>query len=666
MICEMNLKRNDTWKKYNHKKIESCVYVTDIHLLGDRKATNATGRFVLTPVVHEEFVGRKMRVTRHLFLFLCLAVFLLVSHPGAVDAAKKSRKKRSRKAKPAVKKNVQQEIEVSASMEEDEGVVVSEPVAEEEAPEPPPPPAQAASAQRSAATLGEDAEKDTEKASETAPEDKPAKKKKKSQNNPFVLITILIVPILLSFCRAKLYFWCRGIVFLLLSSEKRGMSKAPDTEKLIKSKSRKKTIIFIRHGESDWNEIFNKSKIKLLPRLIRGLFREAMYFVTDNSVFIDSPLSQEGVSQAMRLREFLFNYSNKQTEMDELVAALQGRGKWKQDSLLVSSNLRRAINTGCIALWPRLHKNMEKIKIQSSLQEMSRNVDTNALAGAAALPEMSLMKDIIGKEFRPGMYLDPSESEGNKGLCSTGYPRMKQFCQWAMDQKESVIIVSAGHSLWFKNFFKIFLRKSSNHHSKTLKMKNCAAVSFSLVEGTIDGGTHFTITEDSFCEIFEGFKGKKMAPPRKLSEMSRSSSSHLLRESTPRKSSFNSDKPFYEGELGKKARKSLIKEMPRWQTRVFQIQKEQGFYVLKYYSDKGSAAAKKGAKTLPIEFKEIKEGETETEFELVSRNGIEKENFCLRARDKQERDNWIEHIKKAEKKNNAARSGRTLGGGSPM
>ena len=138
-------------------------------------------------------------------------------------------------------------------------------------------------------------------------------------------------------------------------------------------------------------------------------------------------------------------------------------------------------------------------------------------------------------------------------------------------------------------------------------MKNCAAVSFSLVEGTIDGGTHFTITEDSFCEIFEGFKGKKMAPPRKLSEMSRNSSSHLLRESTPRKSSFNSDKPFYEGELGKKARKSLIKEMPRWQTRVFQIQKEQGFYVLKYYSDKGSAAAKKGAKTLLIEFKEIKE-----------------------------------------------------------
>ena len=68
----------------------------------------------------------------------------------------------------------------------------------------------------------------------------------------------------------------------------------------------------------------------------------------------------------------------------------------------------------------------------------------------------------------------------------------------------------------------------------------------------------------------------------------------------------------------------------------------------------------------PMAFKEIKEGETETEFELVSRNGIEKENFCLRARDKQERDNWIEHIKKAEKKNNAARSGRTLGGGSPM
>merc|ERR1719158_1306007 len=113
---------------------------------------------------------------------------------------------------------------------------------------------------------------------------------------------------------------------------------------------------------------------------------------------------------------------------------------------------------------------------------------------------------------------------------------------------------------------------------------------------------------------------------------------------TPRKQSSNPDKPFYEGELGKKARNSLIKEMARLQSRIFQIQREQGFYVLKYYSDKSSAAAKRGGKTLPIEFKEIKEGETETEFELVSMNGIEKENFCLRAKDKKERDSWIEHI----------------------
>ena len=114
--------------------------------------------------------------------------------------------------------------------------------------------------------------------------------------NPYILFAMLVVPLLLTFCRQKLFLWSRGILFMFCSMEKRGMSKAPDTSKLVmgNNKTRRyKTIVFIRHGESDWNEIFNKSKLLLFTRLIRGLFREAMLFMSDHSVFIDSPLSKK-------------------------------------------------------------------------------------------------------------------------------------------------------------------------------------------------------------------------------------------------------------------------------------------------------------------------------------------------------------------------------------
>jgi len=41
---------------------------------------------------------------------------------------------------------------------------------------------------------------------------------------------------------------------------------------------------------------------------------------------------------------------------------------------------------------------------------------------------------------------------------------------------------SAGHSLWFKEFFKLYLPKNSTHFLKTNKMKNCGVVSFQLIQ----------------------------------------------------------------------------------------------------------------------------------------------------------------------------------------
>ena len=480
--------------------------------------------------------------------------------------------------------------------------------------------------------------------------------------NPYILFAMLVVPLLLTFCRQKLFLWSRGILFMFCSMEKRGMSKAPDTSKLVmgNNKTRRyKTIVFIRHGESDWNEIFNKSKLLLLPRLIRGLFREAMLFMSDHSVFIDSPLSKEGVKQAEALQKFIVGYKKQGNALDPIVAEL----KEKKDSVLVSSNLRRAINTGCIAMWPRMKGTYEKITLLSSLQEMSRNVDTNALAGPNAFPEMSLIENLLGKKFRPGIFLETSSSHGNKGLCSTAYPRMMEFCRWSMSRDESTIIVSAGHSLWFKNFFKVFLPKSSTHHAKTKKMLNCAAVSFTLVEGKINGKTHFRIDESSILEIWQGFKGVRMTKPpafiqsidtRKLSRsISGESERELSGGSIHGKRSSSGLSGEYitvkEGLLEKKAQTHVLRG---WQNRYFKLEKDAfNTYVLRYFADEAEAKKNSG-KNLAKKDKaldklvKIQKVENTMEFNLVFEG--DRANLHLRAKNSEDLSEWTEMLSKTK------------------
>eukprot|EP00943_MAST-04B_sp_MAST-4B-sp1_P009346 g9346.t1 len=485
--------------------------------------------------------------------------------------------------------------------------------------------------------------------------------------NPYVLFAMMIVPLLLTFCRQKLFIWTRGILFMMFSMEKRGMSKAPDTDKLVmgNSQTRKvKTIVFIRHGESDWNEIFNKSKVLLLPRLIRGLFREAMLFMSDHSVFIDSPLSKEGVQQAEALQKFITGYKKQGNALDSIVAELKER----KDSVLVSSNLRRAINTGCIAMWPRMKGTYEKIILLSSLQEMSRNVDTNALAGPNSFPEMSLIENLLGKKFRPGMFLETSSSYGNKGLCSTAYPRMMQFCEWCMTRDESTIIVSAGHSLWFKNFFKVFLPKKSEHHAKTKKIHNCGAVSFKLVEGRINGKTHFKIDEESILEIWRGFKGKPMAIPRALASSidprmlsksnsgepssSRELSGDSINVSSPTSSNGSFVNDFVtvkEGMLEKKAQTHVLRG---WQHRYFKLEKDSlNNYVLRYFADEAEAKKNSGKNLAKKDksldkLKVIQKVDNTLEFNLVFEG--DRSNLHLKAKNAEDYAEWTDLLFKTK------------------
>ena len=74
----------------------------------------------------------------------------------------------------------------------------------------------------------------------------------------------------------KCFLFLLGLGHLILSRDRKwSKSKLPDPDDIKNcADARKVRLIFIRHGESEWNEVFNKGKIKIVPRLLRALARE--------------------------------------------------------------------------------------------------------------------------------------------------------------------------------------------------------------------------------------------------------------------------------------------------------------------------------------------------------------------------------------------------------
>jgi len=91
------------------------------------------------------------------------------------------------------------------------------------------------------------------------------------------------------------------VAHLVLSKEKSGWPKNrpdPDAIKGLKFETVKR-VIFVRHGESTWNDVFNRGFGPMFPvRLVHGLVQEAGVLISRSSYFVDSPLSKLGYKQA--------------------------------------------------------------------------------------------------------------------------------------------------------------------------------------------------------------------------------------------------------------------------------------------------------------------------------------------------------------------------------
>jgi hypothetical protein len=142
----------------------------------------------------------------------------------------------------------------------------------------------------------------------------------------------------------------------------------------------------------------------------------------------------------------------------------------------------------------------EHFFVLSCLQEVTFNVDGISLLEKGEAPDSSISR-ALGEEIT----FDAEYNAGTKGLSSNGYLRMQEFCRWAHARSEDTV-VCAGHSLYFRDFFKNFLPFSAKHVAKQKKLVNCGVVSFMLVQGTLNGKVAHRVDPDSIVVVFGGFK----------------------------------------------------------------------------------------------------------------------------------------------------------------
>lgn len=302
----------------------------------------------------------------------------------------------------------------------------------------------------------------------------------------------------------KISAFALGAVCLLASSDK-VWAKQPDADLIKGAECRTKRIIFIRHGESDWNEVFNRGfGPSFFVRLAKAIVREILLLWTCDSVFIDSPLSELGISQAQAMDKFL--KSDDHSKRDEDLIALLNGSRGVDSSVVVCSNLRRALATCCVGLQARLQKTGERVLVLSALQEISRNIDANSLAHANSLPDLHACINAAWKGFNPLTVFETTLNAGNKPVFGSGLARMQAFNEWASNREEDTIVVCAGHSLWFRCFFQTYLPLSSTHEAKKKKLVNCGITSFDLSRAMYNGNPMYRIEPESIKVLYGGFK----------------------------------------------------------------------------------------------------------------------------------------------------------------
>eukprot|EP00484_Ammonia_sp_Unknown_P001181 CAMPEP_0197022180 /NCGR_PEP_ID=MMETSP1384-20130603/3069_1 /TAXON_ID=29189 /ORGANISM="Ammonia sp." /LENGTH=373 /DNA_ID=CAMNT_0042450163 /DNA_START=106 /DNA_END=1227 /DNA_ORIENTATION=+ len=335
-----------------------------------------------------------------------------------------------------------------------------------------------------------------------------------------------------------------GAYYIVLSKDKSfklpsydpGEVLLTDPDKIMKQQT--KTLILIRHGESIWNEVFNRGINWKLPfRLLYALAQETMLFVTSDSVLYDSPLSTVGITQAKQIRDYVLSGYNSNSKQSAAAAAIEEDEETKlrneyinilrsakaSNSLIVSSPLRRCIETVSLGLFDRIHESKEEIVLHSALQEMTRNIDGLSLSYEHERPPLSLSMRSLENEFGvdwESWFDDRIGVESKAGFKSPdrrGDDRMRTFVHWLFQQPQDTVIVS-GHSLWNRFFFQAYLPRNLDHPGKVQKIANGGVIAVKLMKFKVQPGlTRYAIDAKSILPIVKDFERKKIKGKKKKS-----------------------------------------------------------------------------------------------------------------------------------------------------
>lgn len=337
---------------------------------------------------------------------------------------------------------------------------------------------------------------------------------------PLVLVTFICLLANPTAAYRKFLLFVSTIQYLVLCNDKKWKEPAEDPASYFPKDATisSKTIIFVRHGESTWNDTFNKGDrsvldfiLNFVPNLLYAVATEWYFWVAgqaNDSWFFDAPLSDKGRRQAESVRTYLQQqHSNLQylpPKEQKLVQLLRGELPAK----IVSSNLRRAIATVALGFRDRLTATTgadESILLLPELQEISRNPDALSITP----PYQPVVPASVDPPTLTRIYthqVDTSRHTGNKPVQSNGLVRMQTFCTnvWSVVPEDTVIV--GGHSLWFRSFFRTYLPRSSTHTAKRKKIVNGGIVAFTLQRvGDDDKKAHYMIDPASIVVLHGGF-----------------------------------------------------------------------------------------------------------------------------------------------------------------
>ncbi|KAG5467062.1 hypothetical protein LSCM1_01243 [Leishmania martiniquensis] len=325
-----------------------------------------------------------------------------------------------------------------------------------------------------------------------------------------VVVIALVVTPAGTLAAAKCQLYVDGFVFMAKAQD---LPKHYDGTNYVRMKAvgdragvkRTIRVVFIRHGQSVWNSLFNSYNTGMPMRLVRAAIREFTDFFTDpfGSCIIDSPLSSKGKREVQDLASFM-RTAKRKISFDP------------STSVVVSSNLRRAMETALVGVSPRLTVTQERIVMDSALQEGSQNIDAQSLSTEAGKIAPCRLGN-ISNPAKLGTVFDPHLNSGNRVAGVDVYRRMDEFLMHLFggsgdsslapaaggsnaDLKEVIVV---GHSGYFRNFFRRFLPPHSTHVAKQKKLQNCAVVAFELTRDESSG--EIAVDESTLQVLYRGF-----------------------------------------------------------------------------------------------------------------------------------------------------------------